>query len=679
MNKLKWYLVLIVVLLLPVLCYGEDSSTEGFLDEKVMELINNAVFEVVVLKPVTDSLTYERPLPLDLIPYSIRTDKYYSIGTAFAINPDQFVTAAHVINLDLESQYKEIYLRDNDGKIYHIDKILKYSDHRDFVMFSLKDKIAKHFFHVNTDPQINQRVYAVGNALGQGIVVRDGLYTSNTPEEENGEWQWLRFSAAASPGNSGGPLLDKDGKVIGIVQGKSENENLNYALSISEVLNAKMNTAVCHKKVQYLLDNMDMTKLGIFEKKIMLPKSYQELNKELIKSFDHFSAHLLKGLLDENRENIFPHGMGSSFLLHNTYSARFPHIIQKGEDGNWDAFYPSETKRAELGNNGYLIYGNIINSLFIYMQKPDNISLKEFYSDSKLFMDLILKGIYLHRSVGSEKVKIVSFGKAREEYFFTDSYKRKWMVRTWLLEFGDKKIATFSLPVPGGFVTILKAGQTGLVNSGYVPDLKVLADFIYLSYYGTFKQWQKFLETKEMLPPIFSTIKLSLTYGKEFHYASKRRSFSYTHDVMEVSEKSDLKLLFSYFKENGKTVWDVAGIVVGEDKNNSTNFKMLRETRPIKQLSDSYHSEWNNILTQKFPYNKSAFYREGVTSIRTVHPQPKSTTSEAPFLYTVAYEREGNVDQQEMETGLEKIIRSIKIYEGGRAGTEEKVGKRWKR
>jgi S1-C subfamily serine protease len=38
-----------------------------------------------------------------------------------------------------------------------------------------------------------------------------------TPEARYGNWKWLRFSAAASPGNSGGPLLDSKGNVIGIV------------------------------------------------------------------------------------------------------------------------------------------------------------------------------------------------------------------------------------------------------------------------------------------------------------------------------------------------------------------------------------------------------------------------------------------------------------------------------
>src|SRR3990170_2063037 len=457
------------------------------LDEKVLKLVNDAVYEVLVAKPTKDSLTYEKPLPLDLIPYSIRTDKYYSVGTAFAIGPNQFASAAHVMYLDFDSQFKEVFLRDKEGKVYSIDKILKYSDHRDFVVFSLKNKKAAQFFQINESPRVNDKIYAVGNALGQGVVIRDGLYTSDTPEDESGEWKWIRFSAAASPGNSGGPLLDKDGKVIGIVLGKSENENLNYALSLSEVMNAKPNKAAIHKKLKYFIDNMDMTKIDTLERETALPKSYHDLRQEIVKSVNQTAEKLLKDLFTENKENIFPRGKGSTLLLNSTVDAVFPNLIMKADDGNWDAFYPKETQKAALDSNGYITYGGLGNSLFLYIRKPDKISHEQLRNDSKLFMDLILKGLYLYREIGTEKIKITSFGKAQEENTLTDAYGRKWLIRTWLKEYDDEKIVTFSLPVPSGYITMMREGQTGLVDNGFIPDMKALADFIYVSYYGTFK------------------------------------------------------------------------------------------------------------------------------------------------------------------------------------------------
>jgi serine protease Do len=651
--------------------YAEEAPLQATLNDEIMGLIRNSVFEVVAPKPSHDSLIYERPLPVELLPYSIRNDKYYSIGTAFAIGPDQFVSAAHVMNLGIvESQLKDVFLRDGEGKVYEIAQILKYSDHRDFVVFSLKDKTAEHYLPLNRNPKLDARVYAVGNALGQGIIIRDGLYTSNTPEDFEGEWQWMRFSAAVSPGNSGGPLLDERGRVLGIVLGKSENENLNYALPIAEVFGAKESVAVSYKKVKYVLENMEnMSKLATFRKEIELPKNHRELNDQLVRDFTEFTKQLLNDFLAENRADIFPNGDGSSLLLHKVYNTVFPNLIMRDSDGSWDSFHPSDTYTSELGNNGYLSFGQMADSLFLYIQTPDDVPLEEFYTDSKLFMDLILKGVPYYRDVASEKVRAISFGKAQERRLFVDSYGRKWIVQTWLTEYDDQKIAAFSLPVPGGCVTILKQGQTGQVNSGYIPDLEVLADFINVSYYGTFGQWREFFKMTELLPETFST--MDMKYDSEtLRFTSERLSFSHTPEMMGISDDSDLELLFSYFKDGDKTVWDVRGIVVGEDKNNSTYFGIYRENRPLASLRDTYKSEWDSIVHQRFPYDGSVFIKDGNTIIMTVYDEDKTSGNSAdpkvPYLYTVAYQAEGTFEQSDMDTRLQIIVKNIHIHDGAK-------------
>ena len=645
------------------------ASKDASLGSPVMNMISDAVYEVVVPKPTKDSLQYEKPLPMDLMPYSIRTDKYYSIGTAFAISPSEFVSAAHVMNLGGGSQFKEVFLRDREGKVYSIEKILKYSKNRDFIVFSLRDAKAKRFLPVNKNPRINQKVYAVGNALGEGIVIRDGLYTSDTPEEEAGEWKWIRFSAAASPGNSGGPLLDHDGKVIGIVLRKSPSENLNYGVPIAEVINANKNVAVVQTKVRYSLDNMDMTKRGTLRKEITLPKTYQELDRELNAIMTQFSDKLLKDLLAENRDTIFPHGPGSTRLFYKSYNAVFPQLIVKGRDGNWDAYYPGGTKEADLGNNGRLTYGTLGSTVFLYIRKPDDVPLGTFYGDSKLFMDLILKGSGRYRQIGPENVKITSMGRAFEDYRFTDSYGRVWAVHTWLIEHDDRKVATFSLPVPGGCIVMMRTDQTGNVDQGDIPDLKVLSDFVYVSYFGAFKEWQEFLTMKDLLPPIFSTLDIHIENNKIFRYKSARLSLSYGDDVMKISDKSSLQVDFSYFQEEGKTVWDINGIMITEEKYNQMGYVVYRMMKPPKELGDQYQSNWENMVERRFPYNRSAYYKDKMTLISTTyHSSSKSEKGEAlpgSVLYTVGFIKEGNVDQKEMAAKLEMFMRNLVVYEKG--------------
>ena len=671
MKALKNVVVVVSVFLFLHLigCAGSHgSASKGTtLDSRVMDAISDAVYEVVEPKPTTDSLQYEKPLPMDLLPYSVRTDKYYSIGTAFAISPSEFVSAAHVMNLGSGSQFKEIFLRDREGKVYSTGKVLKYSKNRDFVVFSLLNAKAKGFLPTNKNPRVNQKVYAVGNALGEGIVIRDGLYTSDTPEEEAGEWKWIRFSAAASPGNSGGPLLDQNGKVIGIVLRKSPNENLNYAVPILEVINADKNVAVVQTKMRYTLDNMDMTKREILKKEITLPKTYQELDSELNAITAQFSNKLLKGLLAENRDTIFPHGPGSTRLFYKSYNAVFPRLIMKGKDGNWDAFYPSGTRDADLGNNGHLTYGTLGSTVFLYVRKPDDVPLETLYGDSKLFMDTILKGCGRYRAIGPENIKITSMGRAFEDYRFTDSYGRVWMVHTWLIEYDDRKVVTFSLPVPGGCIVMMRTDQTGNIDQGDIPDLKVLSDFIYVSYYGSFKEWREFLSMKGLLPSVFSTLDIHIENNKIFTYKSARLSLSYGPDIMKISDKSSFQLDFGYFEEKGKAVWDINGIMATEEKYNQIGYAVSRMIKPPKELGDQYQSNWENMVERKFPYNRSSYYKDKVTIISTTYNRGSQATKKeeasGSVLYTVGFIKQGNVGQKEMEAKLEMFMRNLVIHE----------------
>ena len=649
--------------------FSGTASKDASLGSPVMDAISEAVYEVVVLKPTKDSLQYEKLLPMDLIPYSIRTDKYYSIGTAFAIGPSEFVSAAHVMNLGSGSQFKEVFLRDRQGKVYSIEKVLKYSKNRDFIVFSLRNAKAKRFLPVNKTPRLNQKVYAVGNALGEGIVIRDGLYTSDTPEEEAGEWKWIRFSAAASPGNSGGPLLDQSGKVIGIVLRKSPSENLNYGVPIAEVINADKRMTVVQTKVRYFLDNMDMTKRETLKKEVHLPKTYQELDSELNAIMAQFSDKLLKDLLAENRDSIFPRGPGSIRLFYKSYNAVFPHLIMKGRDSNWDAYHPKETREADVGDNGRLSYGTLGTTVFLYIRKPDDVSLRTFYGDSKVFMDLILKGLGRYRQIGPESIKITSMGRGLESYRFTDSYGRIWVVNTWLTEYDDRKVVTFSLPVPSGCIVMMRTDQTGNVDQGDIPDLKVLSDFIYVSYFGTFKEWQEFLAMKDLLPSVFSTIHIQIKNGEVFRYQSKRLTLSYSPDVIRISDKSSLQVDFSYFQEEGRAVWDVNGMMITEEKYNQTSYVVYRMMKPPKELGDQYQSNWENMVERRFPYNRSAYHKDKMTLISTIYSRSdKSEKEDAPsgsVLYTVGFIKEGNLDQKQMEAKLDLFMRNLVIYEEG--------------
>lgn len=653
------------LILIPLSLLGASPAQAADISKQTIESVGAATFEVVVLKPKEDNLKYERALPMDLIPYTVRKDPYYSVGTAFAIGPNEWVTAGHVFDFGHKSLSNTYRLRDRNGKVFDVDKVLKYSMHRDFVVFSVKNPPQVTPLATNTAPHINEKVYSVGNALGEGVVFRDGLFTSTTPEEDYGDWKWIRFSAAASPGNSGGPLLDTEGRVIGVIIGKSENENLNYALPIDEVLKAPDNVADLDARVVYKIDNWpNDSGDGRIQEKITLPKSYEELDAQLTRDLYNFGMKLQNDFWASRKDRTFPNGKESLPLLYTDNSTVMPSLIAKGDDGIWDAYTPAKPNTSDIGDNGSFTYGSVGSSDFFYFHAPDGMKSGALYKDSRLLMDTILQGYPLYRTIASERIKVVSMGKPVQEYTYTDHYGRKWLVRLWNIDYADEQLVLFALPVPGGLAGMMRITPVAQMDSN-VDDLKVLADFTSIAYYGTLADWRELLAQHDLLPAAFSDIKIDFEYNKYFRYTSNRVAFSYGASDMGITERSDLKLKFGYFREDGKTVWDVNQIVAGDSKDTSTFFTVVRHMQPPKQLDDKFQSDWAKITQRQYPFNDAAFFDNKRTLIGDVYPPnlPAGKLSSAKVLYSAFYGVDGNQDQKMVQTKLDHFMDKMKVIE----------------
>jgi serine protease Do len=636
------------------------------LRDEVLTKLRKATFEVVLEKPKTDSLSYEKELPFDLLPFRSRNDKYQPIGTAFALDGGNFVSAAHVVGLGSESVRRRIHLRDSDGKIIRLDRIVKFSTTRDFVVFTVKDyRPSDHLEALIADMRKTDKVFAVGNALGEGVIARDGLYTSDTPEEEDGRWNWIRFSAATSPGNSGGPLVDRDGRAIGVVLRKSQNENLNYALPMREILNASGAKAEIRAKMIFKLDITDRTIQNTLDEKIDLPLGYMQFGHALQQIFNRFTVSLSEQFKAAHREDMFPLSAGAQGLLYRTNSsATFPHVVARQRDGTWDTVLPSERRQAEIGRNGHVAFGHMGNFLYMKMQAPEGVTMTQLHSDSKLFMDLLLRGLYFNRSFGAERVRVTSLGRAKEEAIHVDAYQRKWQVRRWSIEHSDETVVTYALPVPGGYAILMNAADEA-ASFMFEVDMKTLVDFVFVTYYGTLKQWSDFLSAKDMLPAAFSSIVIEPSYGKGFRYRSKRLSLSYPDELMKVTENSDLHLRFSYFKENGSIIWDVSSVLVGEDKDTTAHVSLGRHIRPPETLADSERTTWESLVNSRMPYTGTAFFEKSHTVIAGAHrPHAEnSQLSDSSTLYSIVYAADGSQDSATMEGRLKRFRAGVLINE----------------
>ncbi|MDD5012236.1 MAG: trypsin-like peptidase domain-containing protein [Candidatus Nanoarchaeia archaeon] len=83
----------------------------------------------------------------------------------------------------------------------------------------------------SNDVQVGEKVIAIGNPLGLQFSVSEGIVSAIHRQGENGLEAYIQTDAALNPGNSGGPLIDSSGKVIGINNFKvGGGESLGFAL-----------------------------------------------------------------------------------------------------------------------------------------------------------------------------------------------------------------------------------------------------------------------------------------------------------------------------------------------------------------------------------------------------------------------------------------------------------------
>ncbi len=170
------------------------------------------------------------------------------IGTGFIVDSNgTIVTNNHVVC----TEGVDYAVVTKDGKTYDVKKIdLDPANDVGIIKIDAKNLPAVEFG--DSDPAVlkaGQKVVAIGNALGQfqnsvtvGVVsglgrgiTAGGTGCSNQSGQETLQ-NVIQTDAALNPGNSGGPLLDLSGKVVGVNFAVSSNaQNIGFVIPINRV------------------------------------------------------------------------------------------------------------------------------------------------------------------------------------------------------------------------------------------------------------------------------------------------------------------------------------------------------------------------------------------------------------------------------------------------------------
>ncbi|MFK0685084.1 Do family serine endopeptidase [Ochrobactrum sp. BD67] len=142
--------------------------------------------------------------------------KVQSLGSGFVIDAEKgfVVTNNHVI-----ADADEIEVNFNDGsklKAELVGKDIK-TDLAILKVDPTKHKLKAVQFGNSEKARIGDWVLAIGNPFGLGGTVTAGIISARKRDINSGPYDdFIQTDAAINRGNSGGPLFDMDGKVIGI-------------------------------------------------------------------------------------------------------------------------------------------------------------------------------------------------------------------------------------------------------------------------------------------------------------------------------------------------------------------------------------------------------------------------------------------------------------------------------
>jgi hypothetical protein len=660
---MKYRLLPLFFSILAVLCVTCTSvpsgSDAGPLSAVILDLVQNAVFEVVIEKPAEDHMVYEKELDWDNVPFAIRSDNYYSIGTAFAISNTELVTAFHVINLGYESiVYNKYFVRDSQGTVYEVDRVTGGSNERDYLIFTVKGKTFNKFFQFEQNYKVGDPVFSIGNALGEGIVVRTGLVLGTVPEEDSGRWNLLKSSADGNPGNSGGPLVTPAGKVAALVTARQD--NIIYSLPAEVILGGSRSALSYRIKPRFghliLVNKLN----NIFETSVPLPDTYTTVRNTLRTAYARNYDAAMSALFNEAPEYI--NGPNNAFLLDSSLSSTFPEIsFVDPNDDNWKlSTLNRNTRTYPLDNDGRLNHILVSGYNFYKLKKPKTVSLESIYSDPKYIMDLILQNIRTERTLwGSDKYRILSLGQPASTGRYQDALGRIWITAQWLIEFADEVHIMYILPLPDGPV-IISTSQDSSFLQDYEWDLRKVCDHLYAAYTAAFEDWVSFLTMRQYIPSFFQNIR--------FQWNSNERSFSLTcgdirinanSNVFEWADNSELFLAPSWYKQKDVTIFGFRKIILNKDPWGNDFIIMYRNIIPDPKLGSRVMENWNNLTSERHPFNgvPAVSARENTGSIGAILNNRPSTDS----LISVYLSMENNLDEDNLLLRFNALRQSISL------------------
>lgn len=190
------------------LALEREKTTDAVEDQLVINAVANALPSVVVVE---------------------NGDR---LGSGFFVDGKRVITAAHVVEGS-----NAVVVGTITGKRYSA-QVVKRSETLDLALLDVKTTETAKPVRFASSYRVGQTVIAIGHPQGLTYSVTRGIISHTDRVVDGLSEHYLQFDTPVNPGNSGGPLIDLTGKVVGLVVFKGSDagiEGLGFAVRAEDI------------------------------------------------------------------------------------------------------------------------------------------------------------------------------------------------------------------------------------------------------------------------------------------------------------------------------------------------------------------------------------------------------------------------------------------------------------
>ena len=235
--------------------------------QKYLNVIKNPSYEVVEVKRPKIT-TQKRPAQKKTLPSNKELITIGS-GSGFYINKQGYaLTNDHVVSICRQS----VSIIDGKEILFRVIGADKAND----IAIIKADTKPSNYIKINTDgAKLGENIVAVGyplaGRLSDSVKITKGIVSSLTGLNNNiGQ---IQIDAALQPGNSGGPVLNEDGVLVGMAsaglnkllmakEAKYIPENVNFAVASPIIVNVLKNKKIKYSSPSFFGGNYSSTELA---------------------------------------------------------------------------------------------------------------------------------------------------------------------------------------------------------------------------------------------------------------------------------------------------------------------------------------------------------------------------------------------------------------------------------